>query len=240
MLKNDPRMTTAEQRRLDEPLTGPVPQWQKWGPYVADRSWGTVREDYSWNGDAWSYFPFEKAASKVYRWGEDGIAGWCDRYQILLFAPAFWNGNDPILKERFFGLNSVEGNHAEDVKEYYFYLDGTPTHSYMKCLYKYPQAEYPYAKLIEENQKLTSRDKEYELVDTGIFSDNRYFDIFIEYAKASSEDICIKIEAFNRGPDEASLHIIPHLWFRNTWDWGDQIEPKPIITHEKKRMVKSV
>lgn len=228
-------MTTEEQRRLDEPQTDSVPKWQKWGPYVADRSWGTVREDYSWNGDAWSYFPFEKAASKVYRWGEDGIAGWCDRYQILVFAPAFWNGNDSILKERFFGLNSVEGNHAEDVKEYYFYLDGTPTHSYMKCLYKYPQAEYPYAKLIEENQKLTNRDKEYELIDTGIFSENRYFDIFIEYAKVSSEDICVKIEAFNRGPDEAPLHIIPHLWFRNTWDWGDEIQPKPIITYEKER-----
>ncbi|MFI0435362.1 MAG: MGH1-like glycoside hydrolase domain-containing protein [Parachlamydiaceae bacterium] len=221
-----------EYQRVNEKVEGSVPQWQKWGPYVSDRAWGTVREDYSWNGDAWGYFPFEKAASKVYRWGEDGIAGWCDRYQILLFAPAFWNGVDPILKERYFGVNSNEGNHGEDVKEYYFYLDGTPTHSYMKFLYKYPQREFPYRKLIEENQKKSTRDKEYELVDTGIFAENRYFDIFIEYAKASSEDICIKIEAFNRGPDEAMLHIIPHLWFRNTWSWQNQPLPEPIIVTE--------
>lgn len=232
-LKNRENMMTEEQRRLEEQLDGFVPRWRKWGPYVAERAWGTVREDYSWNGEAWSYFPFEMANSKVYRWGEDGIAGWCDRYQILVFAPAFWNGCDPILKERLFGVNSMEGNHGEDVKEYYFYLDGIPTHSYMKYLYKYPQREFPYRKLIEENQKRTTQDVEYELVDTGILSENRYFDIFIEYAKASPEDICIKIEAFNRGPEEAPLHILPHLWFRNTWAWGDNRLPEPLIIKEK-------
>ncbi len=226
------RKKTKEQQRLEDKGSGPVPTWDKWGPYVAERSWGTVREDYSWNGDAWRFFPFEEANQKVYRWGEDGIAGWCDRYQVLAFAPAFWNGKDPILKERLFGLSAPEGNHGEDVKESYFYLDGTPTHSYMKYLYKYPQAEFPYQRLKEENQNRGSHDPEFELVDTGVFTDNRYFDIFIEYAKKTSEDICIRIEVFNRGNESAPLHIIPQLWFRNQWAWGDERNPEPMITDE--------
>lgn len=226
---------SREQQRLDENQSKElIPPWQKWGPYVAERAWATVREDYSDHGEAWDYFPFEAATSKVYRWGEDGIAGWCDRYQVLVFAPAFWNDCDPILKERLFGVNSTQGNHGEDVKEYYFYLDGTPTHSYMKYLYKYPQREFPYKKIIEENQKRTSQEKEYELIDTGIFDEQRYFDIFIEYAKAAPEDTCIKIEAFNRGPEEAALHILPHLWFRNTWAWGDQRGVEPHIFKENR------
>lgn len=228
----DMRKQTKEQSRLKEIGGGPVPIWYKWGPYVAERSWGTVREDYSWNGDAWRYFPFEEAHKKVYRWGEDGIAGWCDRYQVLVFAPAFWNGKDPLLKERLFGLSAPEGNHGEDVKECYYYLDGTPSHSYMKYLYKYPQAEFPYQRLKEENRNRGSSDPEFELVDTSVFADNRYFDIYIEYAKESSEDICIRIEAFNRGSESASLHIIPQLWFRNQWAWGDTRLPEPIITDE--------
>ena len=202
--------------------------WPRWGPYVSERSWATVREDYSDNGDAWNYFPHDLARSKAYRWGEDGIAGICDRYQLLVFAPAFWNGQDAILKERLFGLNSPEGNHGEDVKEYYFHLDNTPTHSYMKYLYKYPQQAFPYAQLVEENRTRSTHDFEYELLDTGIFNDNRYFDIVIEYAKVTPEDYCIRIEAFNRGPDAAPLHILPHLWFRNTWAFkpGHLIVPK--------------
>lgn len=202
--------------------------WYKWGPYVSERAWGTVREDYSADGDAWTYFPHDLAFKKAYRWGEDGIAGFCDRYQILVFAPAFWNGKDPIIKERLFGLSSPEGNHGEDVKEYYYHLDATPTHSYMKYLYKYPQGEFPYQLLRDESKKRTTYDNEYELIDTGIFSENRYFDVFIEYAKASEEDICIKIEVFNRADEPASLHLLPTLWFRNQWAWGDirQMEPK--------------
>jgi Glycosyl hydrolase family 63 C-terminal domain len=222
-------MRTQEHSRLSEKIQGDVPHWHKWGPYVSERAWGTVREDYSWNGDAWKYFPFDAAASKVYRWGEDAIAGWCDRYQVLVFAPVFWNGQDPILKERLFGLSSSEGNHGEDVKECYFYLDGTPTHSYMKYLYKYPQGAFPYEALRVENGKRGTHDPEYELVDTGIFSENRYFDIFIEYAKASPEDVCIRIEAVNRAESAATLHILPHLWFRNQWAWGDQRQAEPRI-----------
>ena len=173
----------------------------------------------------------DQARSKAYRWGEDGIAGICDRYQLLVFALAFWNGRDPILKERMFGLTSNEGNHGEDVKEYWFHLDNTPTHSYMRMLYKYPQREYPYRQLIEENRR-RSREPEFELLDTGIFDDDRYFDIFIEYAKKSPEDICIRIEAFNRGPDAAELHLLPHLWFRNTWSWTDPRSSEPIIKPE--------
>jgi hypothetical protein len=188
-----------------------------------------VREDYSPNGDAWNYLPHDLARSKAYRWGEDGIAGICDRYHLLIFAPAFWNRQDPILKERFFGLTPAEGNHGEDVKEYYFHVDNTPTHSYMKFLYKYPQAAYPYNRLIEENRGRHGAGPEFELIDTGIFDEDRYFDIVIEYAKASPEDVCIRIEAFNRGPDPAPLHILPHLWFRNTWAWGKVREPEPII-----------
>jgi len=207
---------SRERDRVREPLEEPY-GWPRWGPYVSERSWATVREDYSANGDAWNYFPHDLARSKAYRWGEDGIAGVCDRYQLLVFAPAFWNGEDPILKERLFGLNSPEGNHGEDVKEYYFHLDNTPTHSYMKYLYKYPQHAFPYVKLVEENGRRSTHDFEYELLDTGIFDDDRYFDIVIEYAKVTPEDYCIRIEAFNRGPVAAPLHILPHLWFRNTW-----------------------
>jgi hypothetical protein len=222
-------MLLEEHERLKEIGTGPVPKWHKWGAYVSERAWGTVREDYSGNGDAWNYFPFDHATWKTYRWGEDGIAGWCDRYQVLVFSPAFWNGKDRILKERLFGLSSYEGNHGEDVKEYYYYLDGTPTHSYMKYLYKYPHDEYPYQKLLDENRKRSTHDPEYELADTGIFAENRYFDIFIEYAKAGPDDLCIRIEAWNRAKVESPLHIFPHLWFRNQWAWGDIRLPEPKI-----------
>ncbi len=225
-------MESEEQRRLSELIQGDVPPWQKWGPYLAERSWGTVREDYSTDGDVWNYFPFEDAHKRVYRWGEDGIAGWCDRYQVLAFSPAFWNEKDPLLKERLFGLNGLQGNHGEDVKECYFYLDGTPTHSYMKYLYKYPQSAFPYKQLIEVNENLGSEDPEYELIDTGIFDESRYFDIFIEYAKASPEDICIRIQAFNRGPNAAPLHILPQIWFRNQWCWGERPLAQPKITQE--------
>ena len=206
--------------------------WQKWGPYVSERAWATVREDYSPDGGTWDFLSHDLARSKAYRWGEDGIAGICDRYQLLVFALALWNGRDPILKERMFGLTCSEGNHGEDVKEYYFYLDSTPTHSYMKMLYKYPQKEYPYSLLVQENKRRAGRDPEFELLDTGIFDDDRYFDVFIEYAKATPEDICIRIEIFNRGPEPADLHILPHLWFRNTWVWTEPPGAEPIITRE--------
>jgi hypothetical protein len=209
---------TREHERLLE-IKDDVRGWRRWGPYLSDRSWATVREDYSAHGDAWGYLPHDLARSKAYRWGEDGIAGICDRYQLLCFAPAFWNERDPILKERLFGLTPHEGNHGEDVKEYYFHVDNTPTHSYMKLLYKYPQAAYPYRRLVEENRRRNGQGLEYELLDTGVFDGDRYFDIVIEYAKATPEDICIRIEAFNRGPDPAPLHILPHLWFRNIWGW---------------------
>ena len=194
--------------------------WNRWGPYLSERAWGTVREDYSADGDAWSYFPHDQARSRAYRWNEDGIAGICDRHQYLCFAVALWNGRDPILKERLFGLTSSEGNHGEDVKEYYFYLDNTPTHSYMKYLYKYPQAQYPYEQLLEENRRRTKLDMEYELVDTGIFDQGRYFDIVVEYAKAEPEDLLIRISISNRGPEAALINVLPTLWFRNTWSWG--------------------
>lgn len=219
---------SIEHLRLQEKNEGPVDKWRKWGPYVSERSWGTVREDYSENGEAWSYFPFDLAASKAYRWGEDAISGWCDRYQLLLLAPTFWNGKDPILKERLFGLSSLEGNHGEDVKEVYYHLDGTPTHSYMKFLYKYPQDVFPYEQLRAENRR--PREGEYELVDTGIFGANRYFDIFIEYAKVNDEDLAVRIQAFNRGDAAAPLHILPTLWFRNQWSWGERPDPAPLIT----------
>jgi len=229
------RPRTAEHARLAEPIhhLHHVPAWRRWGPFVADRSWGTVREDYSGDGDAWRYFTHDMARSRVYRWGEDAIAGLCDRYQLLVFAPAFWNGRDPILKERYFGLTSFEGNHGEDVKEYYFYLDNTPTHSYMRMLYKYPQAAYPYQLLIDENAARRGRGLEFELLDTGVFNDDRYFDIFIEYAKNGPEDINVRIEAFNRGPDAAPLHVIPTLWFRNTWGWKAERGPEPMITVDR-------
>jgi len=220
---------TKEHARLTENV-GLVPPWRHWGPYLAERAWGTVREDYSADGNAWEYFTHDIARSRAYRWGEDGLAGICDRYQLLAFALAFWNGRDPILKERAFGLIPSEGNHGEDVNEYYFYLDNTPSHSYMKYLYKYPQSEFPYRRLIEENQQRGGRGPEYELMDTGVFDDDRYFDIFVEYAKAAPEDICIRIEAFNRGPEAAPLHIIPQLWFRNTWGWTDPRDTEPSIS----------
>jgi len=220
---------TAEHARLAERAHDPVPPWRRWGPYVSDRSWGTVREDYSATGDAWSYLTHDMARSQAYRWGEDGIGGLCDRYQLLVFAHAFWNGRDPILKERYFGLTPSEGNHGEDVKEYYFYLDNTPTHSYMRMLYKYPQAEFPYSRLVEENRARNGRGFEFELLDTGVFDADRYFDVFIEYAKQDPEDVCIRIEAFNRGPEAAVLHVLPHLWFRNTWAWTAPRGPEPRI-----------
>jgi hypothetical protein len=220
---------SAERQRLREAFTGFVSPWRRWGPYVSERSWGTVREDYSADGSAWAFLPHDLARSKAYRWGEDGIAGLADRYQLLVFALALWNGRDPILKERMFGLTPMEGNHGEDVKDYYFYLDSTPTHSYMKMLYKYPQREFPYGLLIEENQRRCGSGYEFELLDTGVFDDDRYFDVFVEYAKDTPEDISIRIEAFNRGPEPAVLHLLPQLWFRNTWSWTDQPDPVPGI-----------
>jgi hypothetical protein len=205
-------------------------RWRMWGPYVSDRAWGTVREDYSPYGTAWEYLSHDMARSRTYRWSEDGIAGICDERQLLCFALALWNGRDPILKERFFGLTGNEGNHGEDVKEVYFYLDSTPTHSYMKMLYKYPQARFPYADLVETNRRRTKADPEYELLDTGVFDQGRYFDVFVEYAKVDPEDILVRIEAVNRGPDAAELHLLPTLWFRNTWRWsGRREEPRPVL-----------
>src|SRR6266581_663363 len=209
----------AEEKRLEEARERKV-HWKRWGPYLSERQWGTVREDYSPYGSAWDFFPHDHARSRTYRWGEDGIMGISDRHQLVCFALAMWNGRDPILKERLFGLTGIEGNHGEDVKEYYFYLDSTPTHSYMKALYKYPQREFPYRKLVEENRRRNRSDFEYELLDTGAFDGNRYFDVLTEYAKASSEDILIRISATNRGPAEADLSILPTIWFRNTWSWG--------------------
>ncbi len=223
-------MPNIEQERLQEKTDAPVRPWRKWGPYVSERAWGTVREDYSADGNAWGYFPHDHARSRAYRWGEDGIAGLCDRYQVLCFALALWNGRDPILKERMFGCVGSEANHGEDVKEYYFYLDSTPTHSYMKFLYKYPQGEYPYARLIQENRARGPEAPEFELLDTGVFDEDRYFDVFVEYAKAGHEDIVIRIEVFNRGPLDAPLHLLPHLWFRNTWAWHPETRPEPSIT----------
>jgi hypothetical protein len=224
-----PVANTEEGRRLIETRGKPL-LWRRWGPYVSERSWGTVREDYSPNGSAWDFLSHDMARSKAYRWGEDGLAAICDRYQLLVFGIALWNGRDPILKERAFGLTPGEGNHGEDVKEYYFYLDSTPTHSYMKYLYKYPQAAYPYEWLLRENRNRAGRGFEFELVDTGIFDENRYFDVFVEYAKASTEDLCIRIEAVNRGPEPAPLHILPQIWFRNTWAWTDPPGPAPSIS----------
>jgi len=194
--------------------------WKRWGPYLSERAWGTVREDYSPYGSAWEFFPHEHARSRVYRWNEDGLAGICDRHQLICFALALWNERDRILKERLFGLTGNEGNHGEDVKEYYFYLDSTPTHSYMKFLYKYPHVAYPYAQLVEENRRRGKDQPEHELLDTGVFNDNRYFDVFAEYAKGDAEDILIKLTVFNRGPEPARLRLLPTVWFRNTWSWG--------------------
>src|SRR5436309_2345903 len=207
---------TRESDRLQSDGTA----WRQWGPYLSERAWGTVREDYSANGNAWDYFPHDHARSRVYRWNEDGLAGICDDQQRLCFALALWNGQDAILKERYFGVTGSEGNHGEDVKEYYFYIDSTPTHSYMKMLYKYPQAEYPYSWLVNENRRRSRTEPEFELLDTGIFKEDRYFDVFVEYAKNDIDDILIKISVYNRGKNVASLHVLPTLWFRNTWDWG--------------------
>jgi hypothetical protein len=222
------RMSTNEKDRLSENKIGQ--QWQQWGPYLSERAWGTVREDYSAGGSAWEHLTHDMARSKTYRWGEDGLAGISDRYQILCFSLGLWNGRDAILKERAFGLVPAEGNHGEDLKEYYFYVDSTPTHSYMKWLYKYPQAEYPYAWLVDENRRRNGSGPEFELLDTGLFDEDRYFDVFVEYAKAGPDDICIRIEAFNRGPDDADLHLIPQLWFRNIWAWGDEPKRAPTIS----------
>ncbi len=213
---------TAEEIRMQESRDRKK-HWKRWGPYLSERAWGTVREDYSPHGNAWEYFPHEHARSRAYRWNEDGLAGISDRHQLICFALALWNERDPILKERLFGLTGNEGNHGEDVKEYYFYLDSTPTHSYMKYLYKYPQREFPYTQLLEENRRRGKDQPEFELLDTGVFDDDRYFDVFVEYAKGDVEDILIKITATNRGPETAALRVLPTIWFRNTWSWGDVV-----------------
>src|SRR5216117_4173801 len=212
------RASTAEEHRLKQDAER-TKNWKRWGPYLSERQWATVREDYSPYGNCWDYFPHDHARSRAYRWGEVGLLGITDRQCRLCFALALWNGNDPILKERLFGLTGTQGNHGEDVKESYFYLDSTPTHSYMKYLYKYPQAAFPYEALVEENRRRDRRAPEFELLDTGVFDDDRYFDVLVEYAKAAPDDILIRITAVNRGPEPAELHLLPTLWYRNTWSW---------------------
>ncbi|SAK99282.1 Mannosyl oligosaccharide glucosidase [Caballeronia calidae] len=228
---------TAEEKRLNDARVAQVP-WKKWGPYLSERQWGTVREDYSDNGDAWNYFPHDHSRSRAYRWGEDGLGGLCDDQQQLCFALALWNGRDAILKERLFGLTNSEGNHGEDVKEYYFYLDSTPTHSYMKYLYKYPHREYPYRDLIETNRKRSRDELEYELLDTGAFDDDRYFDVFVEYAKAGPDDIFVRISVHNRARESARLQVLPTLWFRNTWSWGHD-DRRPSLHEESPGVVRA-
>jgi hypothetical protein len=228
MIKERIRLQEARERRK---------HWKRWGPYVSERAWGTVREDYSPTGEAWDYFPHDYARSRAYRWNEDGLAGICDRHQVLCFAIALWNEHDPILKERLFGLTGHEGNHGEDVKEYYFYLDSTPTHSYMKFLYKYPQGAYPYQQLIEENARRGKEQPEFELLDTGIFDSDRYFDVFVEYAKVDFEDICVRITIANRGPETARLRVLPTLWFRNTWSWDNSERPQIVAASGKSLLV---
>ncbi|HEV8377770.1 MAG TPA: hypothetical protein VGP99_02890 [Tepidisphaeraceae bacterium] len=223
---------TAEEKRLEESRERKA-HWKRWGPYVSERAWGSVREDYSASGDAWQYFPHDHARSRAYRWNEDGIAGICDRHQKICFALALWNEHDPILKERLFGLAGPDGNHGEDVKEYYFYLDSTPTHSYMRFLYKYPRAAYPYEALVGENRRRSKHEPEYELMDTGVFDQDRYFDVVVEYAKASPEDILVRISASNRGPEAAPLHLLPTIWFRNTWSWKEGV-PRPLLAAESR------
>jgi hypothetical protein len=222
-------MTRDAERARMKVVHGEENPWRRWGPYVSERQWGTVREDYSEGGDAWAYFPHDHARSRTYRWGEDGIAGVCDEKQRVCLALALWNGRDPILKERLFGLTNAEGNHGEDVKEIYYYLDALPSHSYLKMLYKYPQGEFPYDHLVAENHRRGKNDPEFELLDTGIFDEHRYFDVFVEYAKAGPDDILMRVTAHNRGPDAADLHILPHVWFRNTWSWSVDAE-KPTLT----------
>ena len=221
-------MASTEQERLQESRESNVP-WKKWGPYLSERQWGTVREDYSESGDAWGYFSHAQSHSRAYRWGEDGLAGISDDKQLLCFALSLWNGKDATLKERLFGLTNSQGNHGEDVKEYYFYLDSTPTHAYMKYLYKYPQAEFPYADLVNSNGARSQQESEYELLDTGVFNEDRYFDVFVEYAKAEAEDILVQISVCNRGPEPASLRVLPTLWFRNTWAWGQGAPSRPML-----------
>jgi len=228
---------TTEQRRLNDARETGTP-WKKWGPYLSERQWGTVREDYSQDGNAWNYFSYDHSHSRAYRWGEDGLAGISDDQQQLCFAVAMWNGRDPFLKERLFGLTNSEGNHGEDVKEYYFYLDSTPTHSYMKYLYKYPQREYPYRDLVETNRRRSRGELEYELLDTGVFDDDRYFDVFVEYAKADPEDLLIRISVHNRGPEAADIHLLPTLWFRNTWSW-DENTAKPSLRQVEEGTVRA-
>lgn len=220
-------MNNAESKRLADSNSGKA-NWRQWGPYLSERQWGTVREDYSPHGNAWEYFPHDHARSRAYRWGEDGIAGLSDDQQRLCFGIALWNGKDPILKERLFGLTNSEGNHGEDVKEIYYYLDATPTHSFLKMLYKYPQREFPYARLVEENRRRGKDQAEFEVLDTGVFDDDRYFDVFVEYAKAEVDDILIQVTVHNRGPEEAMIHVLPQLWFRNTWSWKPNVA-KPAV-----------
>ena len=222
-------MSSAERRRISGGHSE-LASWRRWGPYLSDRSWGTVREDYSENGDPWRWLPHDLARSKAYRWGEDGIAGFCDRYQILCWSMAFWNERDPILKERFFGLVPGEGNHGEDVKEYYFYVDALPSHAYQRMIYKYPQRAFPYERLVRENQSRGADAPEFELLDTGIFDDDRYFDIEIEIAKGDAETIIFRVRAHNRGPESAPIHLLPQLWFRNVWSWRNEARETPAIT----------
>src|SRR6201993_3715234 len=227
-----PRIQTIEDRRLEQARTRKQ-HWKRWGPYLSERQWGTVREDYSANGDAWHYFPHDHARSRAYRWGEDGIGGICDRHQHICFAIALWNGKDPILKERLFGLTNLQGNHGEDVKELYYYLDGTPTHSYMRMLYKYPQAAFPYTQLIEENRRRGRDQPEFELIDTGVFEDKRYFDVEIEYAKADVDDILKRVTIHNSATEAATLHVLPQLWARNTWSWKpDSMRPQLVARED--------
>src|ERR1700728_737312 len=218
----------SERQRLAD-CTRKSPAWKKWGPYLSERQWGTVREDYSRSGTAWDYFQHDHARSRAYRWGEDGIAGFSDDWQHLCLSLALWSGKDPILKERLFGLNNEEGNHGEDVKELYYYLDATPSHSYLKMLYKYPQEEFPYAQLVEESRRRGSEQAEFELLDTGIFDDDRYFDVFVEYAKAAPDDVLVQITVHNRGPDSARLSLLPQLCCRNIWSWKPGVAKPTLI-----------
>ncbi|MBT8442778.1 MAG: glucosidase, partial [Gammaproteobacteria bacterium] len=222
-------MADAERERMAAQSRGDA-GWRRWGPYLAERAWGTVREDYSYDGEAWDYFDHEQSRSRAYRWNEDGMGGISDEQQRLCFALAMWNGRDPILKERAFGLTGPQGNHGEDVKEYFFYQDATPSHSYLRYLYKYPQAEYPYRRLIDENAKLTRHEPSFDLLDSGVFAESRYWDITVVYAKDGPDKIHVTIHAKNQGPDEAEVHLLPQLWFRNTWSWDEPAPPVPAIT----------
>src|SRR5580658_8813411 len=226
-------LRSAEALRLEEIRHGR--HWRRWGPYLSERQWGTVREDYSEYGTAWEYFPHDHARSRAYRWGEDGIGGFGDDQLLLCLGLALWNGRDPILKERLFGLTNSEGNHGEDVKELYYYLDGTPTHSYMRMLYKYPQAAFPYAQLVEENRRRGQNDREFELLDTGLFDEDRYFDVFVEYAKAGPDEVLMQITAHNRGPESAPLTVLPQLFCRNTWSWKADVT-RPILSARGQRV----